>query len=83
MATTFRSPFDGLPEPLITIWEPAAKVALERFAANGYKCPRKVLLNSPVTILEPRHPETISNINTPADAATLADKFPLLQLNGQ
>ena len=70
MATTFRSPFDGLPEPLITIWEPVAYDALVKWAANGYKCPRKVLINEPgVKILDAAMPGKLMNANTPDDAA--------------
>ncbi|MBE7170671.1 MAG: NTP transferase domain-containing protein [Williamsia sp.] len=68
IATTFRSPHDGLPEPLITIWEPASFPVLQQFAAQGITCPRKVLLNSPVAILEPPHAASLLNANTPADA---------------
>ncbi len=68
IATTFRSPHDGLPEPLITIWEPAAHAVLRSFADKGITCPRKVLLNSNITLLEPPSQEALLNANTPADA---------------
>jgi len=72
IATTFRSPFDGLPEPLITIWEPVAFDGLVKWAANGYKCPRKVLINEPgVKILEAIASEKLMNANTPEDAAAV------------
>lgn len=68
IATTFRSPHDGLPEPLVTIWEPASHPVLVQFAAQGITCPRKVLLNSRVNLTEPLYPEALLNANTPADA---------------
>ena len=68
LATTFKSPHDGLPEPLVTIWEPTSYPVLLRFTEQGKTCPRKVLLNNPVTIIEPPHPEALLNANTPADA---------------
>lgn len=68
IATTFKSPHDGLPEPLITIWEPAAHAVLRSFAEKGVTCPRKVLLNSNAAILEPPFPQELLNANTPADA---------------
>ena len=71
LATTFKSPHDGLPEPLVTIWEPASYPVLQRFAAQGITCPRKVLLNSKVTIIEPIYPDALRNANTPADAETV------------
>jgi molybdopterin-guanine dinucleotide biosynthesis protein A len=67
VATTFRSPFDGLPEPLITIWEPAShNILLERMEA-GNSCPRKALLNTDSKIIEPKNPDTLFNANTPED----------------
>ena len=68
IATTYKSPHDGLPEPLITIWEPASYPVLQQFAARGITCPRKVLLNSAASIIEPINPRALLNANTPADA---------------
>lgn len=68
IATTFESPFDGLPEPLITIWEPAAYTILLHKLQEGFKCPRKVLINNPATILKPPYPDALLNANTPEDA---------------
>lgn len=68
IATTYESPHDGLPEPLITIWEPESYVTLLHFLGEGYSCPRKVLINSKKTILQPQRPEALMNANTPDDA---------------
>jgi molybdopterin-guanine dinucleotide biosynthesis protein A len=70
IATTFKSPFDGLPEPLITIWEPASHEKLLAHIADGYTCPRKALIRNEamVNILTPPDPEKLMNTNTPADA---------------
>lgn len=68
IATTFESPHDGLPEPLITIWESQSYPALLNFLGKGITCPRKVLMNSDVRILKPLQPETLMNVNTPEDA---------------
>lgn len=68
IATTFKSPHDGLPEPLITIWEPESYPVLLSFLAKQYSCPRKVLLNSETTVLEPPNPDALMNVNTPEDA---------------
>lgn len=51
VATTFKSPFDEFPEPLITVWEPRAYPKLLNFLGLGYSCPRKVLINSNTKIL--------------------------------
>jgi len=67
IATTFESPHDGFPEPLITIWEPKAYPILLSFLAQGYSCPRKVLRNNDVHIIKALHPEKLMNVNTEAD----------------
>lgn len=64
VATTFESPHDGLPEPLITIWEPKAYAILLSFLAQGYSCPRKALRNNNVHIIKAQHPEKLMNVNT-------------------
>ena len=67
LATAFINEFDNFPEPLITIWEPKAYPALLAFLAQGYSCPRKVLINSAVTLLNAQNPKALSNVNTPND----------------
>jgi molybdopterin-guanine dinucleotide biosynthesis protein A len=67
IATTFESPHDGFPEPLITIWEPKAYPILLSFLAQGYSCPRKVLRNNEVRIIKALHPEKLMNVNTEAE----------------
>ncbi len=64
IATTFESPFDGLPEPLITIWESKSYATLLSFFGQGYSCPRKVLRNTKVKILQAKNPEKLVNVNT-------------------
>lgn len=68
VATTYESPFDGLPEPLITIWEPKSYPFLLNFLGIGNTCPRKVLINSDTLILKPDNPDALMNVNTPEDA---------------
>ena len=69
VATTYESPFDGLPEPLITIWEPKSYPLLLNFLGSGITCPRKVLINSDTLILKPGNPNSLMNVNTPEDMA--------------
>jgi molybdopterin-guanine dinucleotide biosynthesis protein A len=69
IATTFQSPHDGFPEPLITIWEPKSYPLLLSFLAQGYSCPRKVLINSDTIVLPPLQPDALLNVNTPEEAA--------------
>lgn len=68
IATTYQSPFDGLPEPLITIWEPKSSLVLLRFLDKGITCPRKALISADIHILKPADPDTLLNVNTPEDA---------------
>jgi len=69
VATTYESPFDGLPEPLITIWEPKSYPLLLNFLGSGNTCPRKVLINSDTLILKPGNPDSLMNVNTPEEMA--------------
>ncbi len=71
VATTFESPFDQMPEPLITIWEPKSYAVLLSFLAQGYSCPRKVLLNSDVLVLKTPDQKALTNVNTPQEAEIL------------
>jgi molybdopterin-guanine dinucleotide biosynthesis protein A len=67
IATAFNSPYDEFPEPLITIWEPKSYPVLLAFLAQGYSCPRKVLINSDVNLLQVQNPDALTNVNTPEE----------------
>jgi molybdenum cofactor guanylyltransferase len=69
IATTFESPYDNFPEPLISIWEPKSYPVLLSFLAQGYSCPRKVLINSDTKILKAPNTEALINVNTPEELA--------------
>jgi len=64
IATTIKGKNKEFPEPLITIWEPKSYPILLNYLAQGYSCPRKVLLNSAIEIIEVDD-NLIRNINTP------------------
>ena len=66
IATALKGRSSEFMEPLICIWEPKAYPILLSFLAQGYSCPRKVLLNSDVEIVEVAD-DFIRNINTPAE----------------
>jgi molybdopterin-guanine dinucleotide biosynthesis protein A len=66
-ATAFQSVVDGLPEPLCAIYRPAARATIDQFVADGIKCPRKMLLNSPTCLLTQPSPGALHNINSPED----------------
>ncbi len=67
IATAFNSPYDEFPEPLITIWEPKSYPVLLSFLSQGYSCPRKVLINSDIKLLQVQNTEALTNVNTPED----------------
>jgi len=71
VATAFQSPHDQMPEPLIAIWEPKSYAVLLSFLAQGYSCPRKVLLNSDALILSVPNPAALTNVNTPEEGLSL------------
>jgi len=66
-ATCFKSPMDGGPEPLVTIYEPTSLMPLLAWWAQGNSCPRKMLYNSPVEIIEPNDNSVLTNVNTPEE----------------
>jgi len=67
IATTFESPHDGLPEPLITIWEPKSFPILLASLDKGYQCPRKALINNHVKIIQTKDKAALMNVNTPQE----------------
>lgn len=78
VATSFLSPATGFPEPLIAIWEPRAYPVLLNFLSQGYSCPRKALINSPIELLEVPSANALRNVNTPAELAEVRQRhFPV------
>jgi molybdopterin-guanine dinucleotide biosynthesis protein A len=85
-ATAYRSAHDGLPEPLCAIWEPRALQALAAYHAEGRRCPRKFLIRSAATLVEPVDPGALDNINTPEEYARAQNRLepprrPKMELN--
>lgn len=78
-ATAFMSPTENLPEPLITIWEPKSYLTLLSFLAQGYSCPRKVLMNTDIAEVIPNNPNTLLNVNTPEEMLHLLQAFPKIK----
>ena len=66
LATAFRHP-DGVLEPLCTIWEPAARVLLERRLELGDNSLRRLLETGPVRVLEPPNSEALVSADSPED----------------
>ncbi len=67
IATTYKNPDDGLPEPLLTIWEPQAYPLLQAVFEQGGGL-RKVLLNNKIKMIDVEDVSTILNVNTMSDA---------------
>ena len=64
IATAFYNPETNFPDPLVTIWEPKSYPILLSFLAQGYSCPRKVLINSDIEILN-YDSSILTNVNDP------------------
>lgn len=69
LATAFLNPESNFPEPLITIWEPQSYATLLSFLAEGYSCPRKVLINSDIQLILPSYAKALMNVNRVEDIA--------------
>lgn len=67
IATAFNSPVNEFPEPLICIWEPKSYPILLQFLAQGFSCPRKVLINSNVHLLDAPDGQKLMNVNHPEE----------------
>lgn len=65
-ATAIKGKNKEFAEPLITIYEPKAYPILLQYLAQGYSCPRKMLINSDVEIVE-IDDDFIRNVNTPEE----------------
>lgn len=72
VATAIKGFNSEFMEPLITIYEPKAYPLLLQFLSQGYSCPRKMLINSEVEVIEVAD-YFIRNINT-QDAYLAAKK---------
>lgn len=66
LATAIKGKDKEFPEPLITIYEPKAYSKLLQYLAQGYSCPRKMLINSEIEVIEVDD-NLIRNINTPEE----------------
>lgn len=64
MATSFESPYNHFPEPLVAIWEPKSYPVLLSFLSQGYNCPTKALRNMSTTILKIEETSKLTNVNT-------------------
>ena len=75
LATAFLNPQTGFADPLFTIWEPKSYMIQLQFLAQGYACPRKVLINSDVELLELPNENWLRNANTPEERAAIVKEL--------
>jgi molybdopterin-guanine dinucleotide biosynthesis protein A len=74
IATAYQSTADGLPEPMLVLWEPAAYPFLRAAYKSGNTSLRHLLMHSPVKLLTPDDPRVLTNVNTPEDVEALRIK---------
>ncbi|MEZ4810933.1 MAG: NTP transferase domain-containing protein [Allomuricauda sp.] len=75
-ATSFATKKTGLPEPLITIWEPKGlKKAMEYLKTSESSCPRKFLINSEIRLVFPEQDEVLYNANSVSDYEFIKSKI--------
>ena len=67
MATCFFDSEGERPEPLLTIWEPAALPAMKMFYEAGGYSPRKFLESHPIKLVAAPDVNMLTNINTTSD----------------
>lgn len=66
-ATAFRGQYEGLPEPMCAIYEPAMRKQLQQFLEAGITCPRKALIRSDALLFDLPNPQILENANSPED----------------
>jgi molybdopterin-guanine dinucleotide biosynthesis protein A len=75
VATAYKNEAEGFPEPLITIWEPKAYPRLLNYLSQGYSCPRKVLINSNIKLLQAIDSAALTNVNTPEELEQVKEQL--------
>lgn len=67
---SYRSEWDGLPEPLCALYAAEALPVLESARDAGIRCPRAVLLQQECRLLDPLVVGALDNANTPEEWTT-------------
>ena len=65
IATAYKSNHDGLPEPLCAVWEAGYFDRVVGLMGQGIYCPRKVLIQSGVLLIDLKDPKALDNVNNP------------------
>jgi molybdopterin-guanine dinucleotide biosynthesis protein A len=63
LATAFRHP-DGTPEPLCTVWEPAARPVLLERVGSGDSSLRRLLVDGPAKMLDAVDPGLLQSVDS-------------------
>lgn len=77
VATAYLEPENELPEPLVAIWEPKSRGYLHRYLGEGRACPRKLLMNVPLSGVQPKDPEVLRNVNRPEERNAVLEELAL------
>lgn len=75
IATCFYNSDTDFPEPLITIWEPRSYPIMLEWLSRGYSCPRKILINSDIEMIQIPEVEWLFNANTPEEREAAIKKI--------
>lgn len=67
LATCFYSPELKGPEPLLTLWEPAAFSFLRSFTEKGNISPQQFLAEHNVNVIQAHDVKVLANFNSPND----------------
>lgn len=71
----YRSSHDGLPEPLCAMYpSECAEALLDEAQRLGKSCPRRLLMNMQVAMIDQDDPSSLDNINTPEEYAAALDR---------
>lgn len=70
LATAYKSTQNQLPEPLCAVYESKFYQTILKFLKQGIDCPRKIMINSDVKLLEQTDPAALENINNPEELKT-------------
>lgn len=65
--TAYRSAVDGLPEPLCALYRSGSEALIAPWVERGVFCPRKILINNGVVLLDLPVSDALLNVNTPGE----------------
>lgn len=74
VATAFLNPATNFPDPLFTIFESKSYSLLLQYLSLGYACPRKMLINENVEVIDCNQEDLLLNINTPEEKEVFQNK---------